>query len=275
MVRKVLPLFILIMLIFAFEPLGAHPTFYGTEGIFRSYAARATQMGYLTFGLHGDYAFCDEKTMTPPSDSARHQAHINTFLGYAPITYFELALAAEMQGRYYARPENEDVYEFSFRALRPIAKLGIPVFEDEVNQISYVLGAVGFVNIPWEPIASSDSQMVAVGFMGTVPQNPAFGALFCADFNFNVFGLRLNAGSEGPANFKDPDNLPGYIPYTPEEPERRFVWNIGAEILTGPYVKFVFEASGKHCETAMDTMWLTPGIRFVTDQEPSAAVVTS
>jgi outer membrane protein OmpA-like peptidoglycan-associated protein len=29
-------------------------------------------------------------------------------------------------------------------------------------------------------------------------------------------------------------------------------------------VKFVFEATGKHCENAMDTIWLTPGIRFVT-----------
>jgi outer membrane protein OmpA-like peptidoglycan-associated protein len=264
MLRRIVPFFTLLALILLLVPLGAHPTFYGTEGIFRTYAAKATQMGYLTFGLHGDYAFCDEKTMTPPSDSARHQANINTFLGYAPITYFELALAAEMQGRYYARPGSEDVYDFAFRGLRPIAKLGIPIFEDELNQISFVLGAVGFVNIPWEPIASSDSQMVEVGFMGTVPQNPSFGALFCADFNFNVFGLRLNAGTEGQAAFKDPDNIPTYIPYTPDEPERRFVWGIGAEILTGPYVKFVFEATGKHCENAMDTIWLTPGIRFVT-----------
>lgn len=243
---------------------GAHPTFYGTEGIFRTYAAKPTPMGYLTFGLHGDYAFADEKTLTPPSDSARHQGQINTYLGYAPINFFELALNATIEGRYYARPQSEDVYEFAFRGLRPIAKIGIPVFEDKENQIGFTLGATGFVNIPWDAIASSDSEMVAKGFMAHVDRNASFGALFCADFNFNVFGLRLNVGSEGPADFKDPDDLPAYIPYAVDEPERRFVWGIGVEILTGPYVKFVFEAIGKHCENAVDTMWMTPGIRFVT-----------
>lgn len=264
MQRTFTVLFICLAIMVISTQVGAHPTFYGTEGIFRTYAAQATPMGYLTFGLHGDYAFCDEQTMEPPSDSTRHHGFINTFLGYAPITFFELGLNATVQGRYYARTKSEDVYDFSFKGLRPIAKIGIPVFEDTVNQIGFVLGATGFVNIPWEPIASSDSQMVDKGFMSNIPQSPSFGALFCADFNFNVFGLRLNAGSEGPSKFKEPDNLPGYIPYTPEEPERRFVWGVGVEILTGPYVKFVFEAIGKHCENAVDTMWMTPGIRFVT-----------
>jgi outer membrane protein OmpA-like peptidoglycan-associated protein len=263
--QRNLILFVTILILMLLSThLGAHPTFYGTEGIFRTYAAEATPMGYLTFGLHGDYAFADEKTMTPPSDSARHHGHINTYLGYAPITFFELALNTTVEGRYYSRPQNEDVYDFSFRGIRPIAKIGIPVFKDTVNQIGFVLGATGFVNIPWDAIPNSDSQMVEKGFMANVPSNASFGALFCADFNFNVFALRLNAGSEGPASFKDPNNLPGYIPYTPNEPERRFVWGIGVEILTGPYVKFVFEAIGKHCENAMDTMWMTPGIRFVT-----------
>jgi outer membrane protein OmpA-like peptidoglycan-associated protein len=264
MQRTIFALFAILIVMLVATQVAAHPTFYGTEGIFRTYAAEATQMGYLTFGLHGDYAFADEKTMTPPSDSARHHGHINTFLGYAPITFFELGLNAQAEGRYYARPESEDEYSFSFKGLRPIAKIGIPVFEDTVNQISFVLGATGYVNIPWDAIPGSDSTMVSKGFMSHIDRNPSFGALFCVDFNFNVFGLRLNAGSEGPASFKDADNLPGYIPYTPDEPERRFVWGVGVEILTGPYVKFVFEAIGKHCENAMDSMWMTPGIRFVT-----------
>ncbi len=264
MKRKLTLFFIFASLMLLSTQVGAHPTFYGTEGIFRTYAAQATKMGYLTFGLHGEYAFCDEKTMTPASDSSRHYTQINTFIGYAPITFFELGLNAKIQSRYYARPENEDAYDFAFKQLRPIAKIGLPVFEDTVNQVGFVLGVVGYVNIPWDAIPSSDSQMVLKGFIGSAPTNPSFGALFCADFNFNVFGLRLNAGSEGPSSFKDADNLPGYIPYTIDEPERRFIWGIGAEILTGPYVKFVFEAVGKHCENAMDTMWMTPGIRFVT-----------
>jgi outer membrane protein OmpA-like peptidoglycan-associated protein len=255
--------FFLVLLV-SLSLLSAYPTFYGTEGIYRTYAAKATKMGYLTFGLHGDYAYSDETQID--SDSARHFGNINTFLGYAPINYFELALNAHIQMRYYSRSYTEDVYDFAFRGLRPIAKIGIPVFKDTVNQVGFTLGATGYFNIPWQPIESTDSQMVETGFIGSIHRKPSFGALFLADFDFNVMSLHLNAGSEGAADYQDPNNIPGYITSTfaPPTPERRFVWGVGLEILTGPYVKFIFEANGKHCENAMDTMFITPGIRFIT-----------
>jgi len=257
--------FVLIFLLFTMllvTSVVAGPSFYGTKGIFRTYAAKTTDMGYLTFGLHGDYAYADIDT----SDYARHYGHINTFLGYAPINYFELALNAKIQMRYYFRSSTEDLYDFAFKELRPIIKLGLPVFRDTVNQVGFTLGATGFVNIPWEPIKSSDSTMVETGFMGTVTRKPSFGALFLADFDFNVMSIHLNAGTDGSSDFKDPNNIPSYIQnsFMPLDPERRFVWGVGLEILTGPYVKFVFEANGRHCENAADTMWITPGIRFVT-----------
>jgi len=242
--------------------LFAYPTFYGTEGIYRTYAAKSTDMGYLTFGLHGDYAYADIDT----SDYARHYGHINTFIGYAPINYFELALNAKIQMRYYFRSSTEDLYDFAFKGLRPIIKLGLPVFRDTVNQVGFTLGAAGFANIPWEPIQSSDSTMVSTGFMGTVSRKPSFGALFLADFDFNVMSIHFNAGTDGSPDFKNSDDIPTYIQnsFMPLPPERRFIWGVGLEILTGPYVKFVFEANGRHCDNAMDTMWITPGIRFLT-----------
>ncbi|TES92712.1 MAG: hypothetical protein E3J87_04555 [Candidatus Cloacimonadota bacterium] len=253
---------LLIVFLLTSSTLLAHPTFYGTEGAYRTYSARTTEMGYLTFGLHGDYAFSD----VAGSDSARHFGDINTFLGYAPIKYFELALLARIQARYYFIPYSEDVYEFAFKGLRPIVKLGLPVFRDTVNDVGFTLGATGFVNIPWHPITSTDSQMVEVGFIGNVQRQPSFGALFLADFDFNVMSMHFNAGSEGGASFRTED-IPSYIANTlpPPPAERRFLWGIGFEILTGPYVKFLFEAVGKHCEAGVsDTVWVTPGIRFVT-----------
>ncbi|MCK4576376.1 OmpA family protein [candidate division WOR-3 bacterium] len=250
-----------IILFLASSVLLSNPTFYGTKGIYRTYAAKPTEMGYLTFGLHGDYAYSDIAN----SDSARHFGNINTFLGYAPINFFELALNAQIQMRYYNRPKSEDVYNFAFKSLRPIIKIGFPVFADPVNHVGFNLGASGFMNIPWQPIESSDSQMVAVGFIGTVPRDLSFGGLFLADLDFNVMSLHFNLGYEGPANFKN-DSIPSYIinTFSPLIPENRFLWGIGFEILTGPYVKFLFEAVGKHCDNAMDTVFITPGIRFIT-----------
>jgi outer membrane protein OmpA-like peptidoglycan-associated protein len=256
------PVFLLIFLIATTALLFSNLTFYGTKGIYRTYAAKATEMGYLTFGLHGEYSYADIAN----SDSARHFGNINTFLGYAPINFFEIALNGKIQMRYYNRPYSEDIYDFAFRELRPTAKLGIPVFEDTVNQIGFTLGALGYAHIPWEPIRSSDSEMVEVGFVGIIPQNPRFGALFLADFDFNVMSIHFNAGSEGAAKYSHPNIIPSYIEnsYMPPAPERRFLWGVGFEILTGPYVKFIFEAKGKHCENTTDTMWITPGIRFIT-----------
>ncbi|TET19033.1 MAG: hypothetical protein E3J78_05730, partial [Candidatus Cloacimonadota bacterium] len=167
-------LFVLLVLS---SSLWGYPTFFGTDGIYRTYSARATEMGYLTFGLHGDYSYAD----VAGSDSTRNFGNIHTFLGYAPITFFEFALAAQIQMRYFHRPHTEDTYDFAFKNLRPIAKLGIPVFSDTINQVGFTLGTAGFVNIPWEPIASTDSQMVEKGFIGTVPRSASFGALFLAD----------------------------------------------------------------------------------------------
>ena len=259
MVKKYQIVTIAAVILFA-TSLFAYPTFYGTSGIYRTYAAKTTEMGYLTFGMHLDYAYADIAT----SDSARHYGNINTFLGYAPINYFELALNARINGRYYFRPSNEDVYDFAFRGLRPTAKIGIPIFRDTVNQVGFTLGAAGYVDIPWQPITSSDSQMVNKGFIGTIWRKPSVSGLLLADLDFNVMSIHFNAGSEGPAEFND--NIPAYIQnsFMPADPERRLVWGIGLEILTGPYVKFIFEANGKHCENAQDTMWITPGIRFIT-----------
>lgn len=257
-----IPAFLIILLIATTTVVFSNPTFYGTKGIYRTYAAKATEMGYLTFGLHGEYSYADIAN----TDSARHFGNINTFLGYAPINFFEIALNGKIQMRYYNRPYTEDIYDFAFRELMPMAKLGLPVFEDTVNQIGFTLGALGYAHIPWQPIESSDEEMVEVGFVGTIPQKPSFGALFLADFDFNVMSIHFNAGAEGAAKYEDPDDIPSYIAnsYMPPKPERNFIWGVGFEILTGPYVKFVFEAKGKHCESVTDSMWITPGIRFIT-----------
>lgn len=256
------PVLLFFILLLASSTLFSYPTFYGTEGIYRIYSAKATDMGYLTFGLHGDYAYAKEAN----SDNSRHYGNLNTFLGYAPINYFELALNVNMQLRFYNQQDGNNESEFAFKGLRPIAKVGIPVFRDTVNQVGFTLGAAGFMNIPWQPAEDSDSEMVEYGFIGTVPRKPNFGGLFLVDFDFNVMSIHLNVGYEAPSSFKDPDNIPSYIAnsFQPLEPEKRFLWGIGFEILTGPYVKFLFEANGKHCTDAVDTMWITPGIRFLT-----------
>ncbi|GAH21681.1 unnamed protein product, partial [marine sediment metagenome] len=116
-----------------------------------------------------------------------------------------------------------ELSELAFKGLRPIAKVGIPVFRDTVNQVGFTLGAAGFMNIPWQPAEDSDSEMVEYGFIGTVPRKPNFGGLFLVDFDFNVMSIHLNVGYEAPSSFKDPDNIPSYIAnsFQPLEPEKR------------------------------------------------------
>ncbi len=252
---------LLLMFLLVSSTLLSHPMFYGTEGLYHTYSAKPTEMGYLTFGLHGNYAYADEAN----SDSVRHFGNINTFLGYAPFNYFELALNTHVQMRSYIRTNTGDVYNFAFKSLRPVVKIGFTVFKDPANQVGFNLGTVGFVNIPWEPTATSDSEMVDKGYIGSIPRNPNFGGLFLVDMEFNVMKIHVNVGYEKAASFKNPNDIPSYIANTfePPEPDNLFIWGASLEILTAPGMKLLFETVGKHSEIA-DTMWITPGIRFIT-----------
>lgn len=270
--------FLLCLLLLSFagsSTIFAVPSMRGRRGILRVLSARTTPMADLCVNIHGEYAQSDYPTGISGVEDLHIYPKLHTGITYGVAPFFEFSVLGDFYAKYNQTDVQgeEDEYSVGLQDAELGVKFGHTMAEDPERGLAWVQGLHAFAGFARGHPPNDDSVMVVdKGFRAYIPQSfPDLGIDLLTDLEVSPLTFMLNVGYLNPG---DPKREHAYQEFPPDTVDRRAQATLGAgvEIEAGPYVRLITEVMWKNLiesgsttgYTPPDTIWVTPGIRFIT-----------
>lgn len=259
--KRVLPL-LLVILVTRFS-YGA-TSLLGGSGLFKLPSARTSPRGLFIVMLNGEYTQ-DEypRSLNGLTMTDRHHYFEGRFgLNYGILSYLESYVRVDMFGMYDEQSdqvvERPDTYSGGLEAAELGLKIGMPLLENTESGIALIPAARAFINFGQFSSPSGNEEMATKGFLPYSGHSPDAGMDLLLDFEVRPLAVHAGLGYLGAGKAREAGHTRN----------NEIHWGFGVDIQAGPYVGIVGEVLGEKLvdrfESAADTMWLCPGLRFFT-----------
>ena len=242
----------------------------GGSGLFKLHSARPSPRGVFTVILNGEYtqdAYSRRDWGLTENDTLvmadKHHYFESRFgLSYGIFDFLETYMRLDMLAKYDEQSDlyrpRPDTYSGGLTNLELGFKTSARVFESEESGIAIIPGARTYVNFGLFGAPSGDRELAQLGFIPSVGHSPDMGIDLLSDLEVKPLAVHASIGYLGVGKAKD----------EAYSRNNEIHWGLGVEIQAGPYVAIVGELLGERLidkpESAADTLWMCPGLRFFT-----------
>ncbi|MFQ5905805.1 MAG: OmpA family protein [bacterium] len=236
----------------------------GGSGLLKLQSARTSPRGLFVVILNGEYTQ-DEypRSLDGLIMTDRHHYFEGRFgLSYAVLRFLESYMRIDMFGMYDEENdqvrERPDTYSGGLGAAELGLKMGVPLLENTESGIALIPGTRAYVNLAQFSPPSGNKEMADKGFLPYSGHSPDAGIDLLLDFEVRPLAVHAAVGYLGVGKAREAGRTRN----------NEIHWGFGAGIQAGPYVAIVGEVLGERLVdrlgSAVDTVWLCPGLRFLT-----------